>query len=36
MPFKMHPHMLRHVAGYALANRGDTRTLQEYLGHRSI
>ena len=37
MPFKVHPHMLRHAAGYVLANRGtDTRTLQAYLGHRSI
>jgi type 1 fimbriae regulatory protein FimB len=32
-----HPHMLRHACGYALANKGiDTRTLQAYLGHRSI
>ncbi len=37
LPFKAHPHMLRHATGYALANRGtDTRTLQAYLGHRSI
>jgi len=37
MPFKVHPHMLRHATGYALANKGtDTRTLQAYLGHRSI
>jgi integrase len=37
LPFKVHPHMLRHACGYALANRGtDTRTLQAYLGHRSI
>ena len=37
MPFPVHPHMLRHACGYALANRGiDTRTLQSYLGHRSI
>jgi integrase len=37
MPFKIHPHMLRHATGYALANKGtDTRTLQSYLGHRSI
>ena len=36
-PFKVHPHMLRHSTGYALANKGtDTRTLQAYLGHRSI
>src|SRR5262249_47286616 len=35
--FKVHPHMLRHATGYALADLGtDTRTLQAYLGHRSI
>jgi integrase len=35
MGFKVHPHMLRHACGYALANkRIDTR--QAYLGHRSI
>ena len=35
--FKVHPHMLRHACGYALANKGlDTRTLQAYLGHQSI
>ena len=33
----VHPHMLRHAAGYALANQGtDTRLIQEYLGHSSI
>ena len=33
LPFKCHPHMLRHSTGYALANKGtDTRTLQAYLG----
>jgi integrase len=32
-----HPHMLRHACGYYLANKGtDTRTIQAYLGHRSI
>jgi integrase len=37
LPLKCHPHMLRHSTGYALANKGtDTRTLQAYLGHRSI
>jgi type 1 fimbriae regulatory protein FimB len=37
LPFKCHPHMLRHATGYVLANKGtDTRTLQSYLGHRSI
>jgi integrase len=35
--FKVHPHMLRHATGFVLANQGtDTRTLQAYLGHRSI
>lgn len=35
--FPVHPHMLRHAAGYKLANDGvDTRTLQAYLGHKSI
>lgn len=34
---KVHPHMLRHVCGFYLANkRVDTRTIQAYLGHRSI
>jgi integrase len=37
LPFKIHAHMLRHAAGYALAARGiDTRTLQAFMGHRSI
>jgi type 1 fimbriae regulatory protein FimB/type 1 fimbriae regulatory protein FimE len=35
--FKVHPHQLRHATGFVLANKGtDTRTLQAYLGHRSI
>jgi site-specific recombinase XerD len=35
--FSAHPHMLRHATGFKLANDGvDTRTLQAYLGHRSI
>jgi type 1 fimbriae regulatory protein FimB/type 1 fimbriae regulatory protein FimE len=34
---KVHPHMLRHACGYKLANDGvDTRTIQAYLGHKSI
>src|ERR1017187_3416947 len=37
MPFPVHAHMLRHACGFVLANKGtDTRTLQAYLGHRSI
>ncbi len=36
-PFPVHPHMLRHAAGYKLANDGhDTRAIQHYLGHRNI
>jgi type 1 fimbriae regulatory protein FimB/type 1 fimbriae regulatory protein FimE len=35
--FGIHPHMLRHGTGYKLANDGiDTRSLQAYLGHKSI
>ena len=35
--FPIHPHMLRHAAGYKLANDGqDTRAIQHYLGHRNI
>jgi type 1 fimbriae regulatory protein FimB/type 1 fimbriae regulatory protein FimE len=35
--FAVHPHMLRHACGFALANKGhDTRSLQSYLGHRNI
>jgi integrase len=37
MPFPIHPHMLRHACGYALANAGhDTRRLQAYLGYKNI
>jgi integrase len=37
LPFPVHPHMLRHGCGYALANAGhDTRALQAWLGHKSI
>jgi type 1 fimbriae regulatory protein FimB len=33
----VHPHMLRHTCGYALADQGaDTRLIQDYLGHRNI
>ena len=35
--FKVHAHVLRHACGLVLAYKGtDTRTLQAYLGHRSI
>jgi integrase len=35
--FRVHPHMLRHACGFALANKGhDTRALQHYLGHKNI
>jgi len=37
MPFPIHPHMLRHACGFALANAGhDTRAIQAWLGHRNI
>ncbi|MBC3381677.1 tyrosine-type recombinase/integrase [Serratia fonticola] len=33
----IHPHMLRHSCGFALADQGiDTRLIQDYLGHRNI
>ena len=35
--FPCHPHMLRHSAGYKLANdQQDTRAIQHYMGHRNI
>jgi type 1 fimbriae regulatory protein FimB/type 1 fimbriae regulatory protein FimE len=37
LPFPAHPHMLRHATGFKLANDGqDTRSIQQYLGHRNI
>jgi type 1 fimbriae regulatory protein FimB/type 1 fimbriae regulatory protein FimE len=37
LEFPVHPHMLRHACGFALANKGlDTRLIQDYLGHKSI
>ena len=37
MQFPIHPHMLRHGCGYALANAGhDTRAPQAWLGHKNI
>jgi integrase len=35
MPFRVHPHMLRHACGFKLDNNGqDRRALQDYLGHK--
>lgn len=35
--FGVHFHMLRHACGYRLANDGhDTRSIQDYLGHKNI
>lgn len=37
LDFPVHPHMLRHATGFYLANKGvPTRTIQAYLGHKSI
>ena len=37
LPIMVHPHMLRHGCGFALADQGaDTRLIQDYLGHRNI
>ena len=37
LSFPVHPHMLRHACGFALAHaRHDTRAIQEWLGHRNI
>lgn len=37
LAFPIHPHMLRHACGFYLANKGvDTRSIQQYLGHRNI
>jgi site-specific recombinase XerD len=37
LQISVHPHMLRHSAGFKLANDGrDTRTIQHYLGHKNI
>ena len=33
---RVHPHMLRHACGYALADkRTDFRLMQDFLGHRN-
>jgi integrase len=37
LDIKVHPHMLRHACGFALAGKGhDTRAIQGYLGHKNI
>jgi type 1 fimbriae regulatory protein FimB len=37
LPVPVHPHVLRHACGFALADQGaDTRLIQDYLGHRNI
>lgn len=37
LSFPVHPHMLRHAAGFRLANDGkDTRAIQGFLGHQNI
>lgn len=37
LDLNVHPHMLRHSAGYYLANKGaDTRLIQDYMGHKEI
>jgi type 1 fimbriae regulatory protein FimB len=37
LPLPAHPHMLRLACGFALADQGaDTRSIQDYLGHRNI
>ncbi len=37
IPFKVHPHQLRHACGYYLAAQGhDTRAIQDYLGQKNI
>ncbi len=34
---KVHPNMLKHATGFKLANESvDTRSIQHYLGHKSI
>lgn len=37
LPVHVHPHMIRHSTGYALANKGlDSRLLQDFLGHKDL
>ncbi|MDL4455017.1 tyrosine-type recombinase/integrase [Klebsiella michiganensis] len=36
IPLSLHPHMLRHACGYALADIGvDTRLILDHPGHRT-
>jgi type 1 fimbriae regulatory protein FimB len=37
LPFSVHPQMLRHACGFALADQGaDTKLIQDDLGHQNI
>lgn len=37
LPLDVHPHMLRHAAGFELLKRGcDLRKIQAFLGHKSL
>lgn len=37
IPFPVHPHMLRHAAGYKLVNDNQPlRAIQQFLGHKQI
>ena len=37
LPFRVHPHQVRHACGFFLAEEGvDTQLIQSYLGHASI
>jgi type 1 fimbriae regulatory protein FimB len=37
IPLDVHPHMLRHACGHAMAAKGiDTRAIQVWLGHTNI
>ena len=38
LPFPVHPHMLRHAAGYRLVNQPgvNLRQIQDFLGHRNV
>jgi len=37
LPFQVHAHMLRHSAGYKLANDNhNLRAIQDWMGHKQI